>query len=259
MQIQYIIGPAGSGKSTLTKALLDYVKEYNKEISAISINLDPAVQTLPYKCDIDIRDYVNVNEIIEKTGLGPNGAIIAATDEMIKYVEDIKYEISEYNDPEYIFVDTPGQMELFSFRNNGPMIANALGFGEVTRGILFSYDATLCQHPNGLISTLLLAASVQYRFSNLSQINLLTKKDLLPLEKVDMIMNWLEDDFSLATAIQSMEKGMIREFSLALEHVFKDFGQGLELSPVSAKFNEGIDDLWGKIQRTMNDDTSPFY
>ena len=158
MLIQYIIGPAGSGKSTLVKALLDYIKSYNHEISVISINLDPAVQTLPYSPDIDIQDYITVNEVVEKTGLGPNGAIIAATDQMVNYIDDLKYEINQYNDPEIVLVDTPGQMELFSYRDSGPMIANALGFGEAKRAILFCYDSTLCQRPNGFVSTLLLDA-----------------------------------------------------------------------------------------------------
>ncbi len=259
MLIQYIIGPAGAGKSTITQALINYLQNYNKEISVISLNLDPGVLKLPYSPDIDIREYITTNEVMEETGLGPNGAMIEATDRMVNYVEDLKYEINQYNDPEIILVDTPGQMELFSFRNSGPMIANALGFGEITRGILFCYDSTLCQKPNGFLSTVLLAASVQYRFSNLSQINILTKKDLIPQEKLDMIIDWSEDEFALSSAVESYERGMLKEFSMSLSHVFQEFGAISSIIPVSARYNEGIDDLWGAIQRSQNDDTSPYY
>ncbi|UYP45602.1 GPN-loop GTPase [Candidatus Lokiarchaeum ossiferum] len=259
MLIQYIIGPAGSGKTTLTKGLIDYLQNYNKEISVISMNLDPAVQKLPYTPDIDIQDYITVDEVVQETGLGPNGAMIEATDRMTKYIADLKYEINQYNDPEIILIDTPGQMELFSFRNTGPMIANALGFGEAKRNILFCYDSNLCQRPNGFISTVLLAASVQYRFSNLSQINLLTKKDLLSQERLDMILDWTQDDYSLAMATEQMEKGMLREFSLAINRVFQEFEVISNMIPVSAKYNEGVDDVWGAIQKASNDDTSPYY
>lgn len=259
MQIQYIIGPAGSGKSTLTKALLDYIRAYNQSISVISINLDPAVQQLPYTPDIDIQDYVSVQEIIDKTGLGPNGAMIAATDKMIDYIEDLKYEIDQYNDPEIILVDTPGQLELFSFRNSGPMIANALGFGSVQRGIIFCYDSLLCGTPNGMISTLLLASSVGFRFANLPQLNLLTKKDLLSEEKTNRILSWMEDDFALLDAIETLEHGILREYTVALGRAFVEFGAVSELLPVSAKYNEGVDMVWGKIQQIVNDDTSPYY
>ncbi len=259
MLIQYIIGPAGSGKTTLVKALADYLQEYNQEISIITINLDPGVQTLPYTPDIDIRDYVTVDAVMEKTGLGPNGAMIAATDLMVNYIEDLKYEINQYNDPEIVLVDTPGQMELFSFRNSGPLIANALGFGSVKRGILFCYDSTMCIHPNGLISTLLLAASVQFRFADLSQINLLTKKDLIHSEKLEMILKWIEDEYELASATENLERGMLKELTLSLGRTFREFGAVSDLLPVSAKYNEGIEDVWGAIQRAMNDDTSPYY
>ena len=224
MLIQYVIGPAGSGKTTLIKSLVEYLQEYNQEISVVTINLDPGCRTLPYTPDIDIRDYVTVDEVMEKTGLGPNGAMIAATDLMVNYIEDLKYEINQYNDPEIILVDTPGQMELFSFRNSGPMIANALGFGSVKRGIIFCYDSTMCIHPNGLISTLLLAASVQFRFADLSQINLLTKKDLIHSEKLEMILKWIEDEYELASANRKFRAGNVKRINIIPSANFSRIG-----------------------------------
>ena len=173
MLVIYVIGPAGSGKTTLIKAFLDYMQEYNNEVSLITVNLDPGVRSVPYSPDIDIQDYITVDEVIDKTGLCPNGAMIAATDQMVNYIEDLKYEINQYNDPDIVLIDTPGQLELFAFRNSGPMIANALGFGSVQRAIMFCYDAHICSRPNGLVSTLLLATSVQYRFPDLPLINVL--------------------------------------------------------------------------------------
>lgn len=259
MIIQYIIGPAGSGKTTLTKSLTEYIQSYNREVSVVTINLDPAVDYLPYTPDINIQDYITLDEVVEKSGLGPNGAMIAATDQMVNFVEELKYEINQYNNPEYIFVDTPGQMELFSFRDSGPMIANSIGFGNVKRGILFCYDATMCQRPNGFISTLLLAASVQYRFANLPLINVLTKKDLLSPEKLERLLNWVEDEYALIEAAETLEKGMLRELTISLGRAFQSMGNIMEMVPISAKYNENIDDLWGVIQRAMVDDTSPYY
>jgi GTPase SAR1 family protein len=259
MNIVYSIGPAGAGKSTLTAEILNYLHEYNSEINVITLNLDPAVRKLPYAPDIDIQDYITLDEVIDETGLGPNGAMILATDKMVNYLEDLKYDINQYHDPEWLLVDTPGQMELFAFRSSGPMIASALGYGNVQRGILFCYDSVMCSHPNGYISTLLLGLSVQYRFSNLPQINVLTKKDLLEPEKLEEILGWMDDELNLETAIEMKERGMVKELTLALSRTLTDFGAIPELVPVSAKYHEGIDDLWGSIQRSFADDTSPYY
>ncbi|KKN49455.1 hypothetical protein LCGC14_0642470, partial [marine sediment metagenome] len=54
----YFIGTAGSGKSTLTGAMKNYVIDRNPETSAITLNLDPGVKVTAYNPDIDIRDYI---------------------------------------------------------------------------------------------------------------------------------------------------------------------------------------------------------
>jgi GTPase SAR1 family protein len=45
----FLIGTASSGKSTLTSALADWLKE--NEQSVATVNLDPAVISLPYEPD----------------------------------------------------------------------------------------------------------------------------------------------------------------------------------------------------------------
>lgn len=42
------------------------------------INLDPAVATVPYPANIDIRDTVKYKEVMREYGLGPNGAIMTS-------------------------------------------------------------------------------------------------------------------------------------------------------------------------------------
>jgi GTPase SAR1 family protein len=126
--LNYFIGTAGSGKSTLTGDLQHYITNRNPEVSVITINLDPGVRVVSYAPDIDIRDFIVLEEVMEKYGLGPNGAMILASDLMVNYLDDIKDEIDEFN-PDWILADTAGQLELFAFRETGPLIASALGFG----------------------------------------------------------------------------------------------------------------------------------
>ena len=102
----------------------DYIINRDPEISAITVNLDPGVRIIPYVPDIDIRDFIVLEEIMEEYGLGPNGGMILASDLMVNYLDDLRYEIDEFN-PDWVLVDTAGQLELFAFRETGPLIASS--------------------------------------------------------------------------------------------------------------------------------------
>ena len=238
--------------------LRDYVAERDPEISAITLNLDPGVKIMPYTPDIDIRDYLVLEEVMTKYGLGPNGAMILASDLMVNFLDDLKYEIDEYN-PDWVFVDTAGQLELFAFRETGPLIASSLGFGSIQRAVSFLFDSNLVLRPNGFISTLLLAASVQFRFRNIPQINVLSKVDLLSEDQIEMIVNWSQDFKALEDSTNERESGLIRELSMLISEVFSQLGSTSELISCSIKEERGLDYLFGYLQRIFDSDKSKFY
>ena len=256
--LNYFIGTAGSGKSTLTGEMKEYVVNRNPETSAITLNLDPGVRVMPYTPDIDIRDYIILEEIMDEYTLGPNGGLILASDLMVNYLDDLKDEIDEYN-PDWIFVDTAGQLELFAFRETGPLIASTLGFGDIQRSVSFLFDSNLVLRPNGFISTLLLAASVQFRFQKIPLINILSKVDLIDEDQIDMIINWSHDFQALEDSTSEREKGLIRELSMLLSEVFIQMGSTSELIPCSVREERGLDLLFGQLQRVFDSDNSKFY
>lgn len=65
---------AGSGKTTLTQRLNSYVHE--KKISSYFVNLDPAVATVPFEANIDIRDSLNYREVMEQYSVWSRGILI---------------------------------------------------------------------------------------------------------------------------------------------------------------------------------------
>jgi len=235
-----------------------YIINRNPDISAITLNLDPGVRIVPYVPDIDIRDYIVLEEVMEEYGLGPNGGMILASDLMVNYLDDLRYEIDEYN-PDWVLVDTAGQLELFAFRETGPLIASSLGFGDIQRSVSFLFDSNLVLRPNGFISTLLLAASVQFRFRKISQINVLSKMDLLDDDQIDMIINWSQDFKALEESTSVREGGLIRELSMNLSEVFIQMGSTAELIPCTIKREDGLDLLFCYLQRVFDSYTSKFY
>lgn len=235
-----------------------YIINRDPEISAITVNLDPGVRIIPYAPDIDIRDFIILEEIMEEYGLGPNGGMILASDIMINYIDDLRREIDEFN-PDWVLVDTAGQLELFAFRETGPLIASSLGFGDIQKSVSFLFDSNFVLRPNGFISTLLLAASVQFRFRKISQINVLSKMDLLDDDQIDMVINWSQDFKALEESTSERESGLIRELSMDLSEVFIQMGSTAELIPCTIKREDGLDLLFGYLQRVFDSDKSKYY
>jgi len=239
----YFIGTAGSGKSTLTASFAEWLKDH--ELDAITVNLDPGVRNLPYTPDVDARDYIKVEDVMLNFDLGPNGALIASVDMLTGKIDKIKEEIEELK-PEYVLIDTPGQMELFAYRSAGPLIVSALG--DENQASIYLVDPILAKNPYGYVSVLLLGISVEYRFQ-IPQVYVLSKSDLLEEKEKQKILGWSEDFYKLAETIDREFSGLRREMSLKILGILNEMGRPGELIPVSAARNEGLDDLYAILQR----------
>lgn len=69
-------GVIGSGKTTFLHRLVCHTLSSN--IRGYVLNLDPAVTTLPFGANIDIRDTVRYKEVMKEYNLGPNGGILTS-------------------------------------------------------------------------------------------------------------------------------------------------------------------------------------
>ena len=243
MYIMFIVGTAGSGKSLLASTFSEWLKISSQNVAIL--NLDPGVVTLPYTPDVDIRDYVNINKLMEKYGLGPNGALVLAADLIADQVETLSSEIQDIN-ADLMIVDTPGQIELFAFRASGPYITKELT-GEL-KVIVYLFDSVFSLNPLNYVSNLFLSAAVYNRFL-IPQIHVLSKCDLLPAEKVDKIVEWSTDPKTLENTIDEELKGTKRLLSRDMMNSINDLGLHFLLVPVSAKSNEGMRNLNAYLER----------
>ncbi|MGC8895330.1 MAG: ATP/GTP-binding protein [Candidatus Bathyarchaeia archaeon] len=241
----FIIGTAGSGKSTLTSAFNEWLKMSKQDVSVV--NLDPGVLTLPYSPDVDIRDYVDIESLMEEYGLGPNGALIMAADLIADKIEEISKEIEDLRS-DIVLVDTPGQMELFAFRASGPYIASELT--KENKAIVYLFDAVFSVNPLNYVSNLFLSAAVYNRFL-LPQVHLLSKCDLLPKEEVDKIVDWSANPKVLENAIEQKLEGTKRLLSRNMMLAIHKLGLRFLLIPVSAKTNEGMINFNMALERIL--------
>jgi len=245
MLIVFMIGTAGSGKSMLTAAFSKWLKMSKQNVAVV--NLDPGVLTLPYSPDVDVRDYVNVEDLMEKYRLGPNGALIMAADLIADEIEQISKEIEELRS-DIVLVDTSGQMELFAFRASGPYIASELT--KEPKTLVYLFDAVFSVNPLNYVSNLFLSTAVYNRFF-LPQVYLLSKCDLLPKEEVDRIVDWSADPKALETAIEQKLEGTKRLLSRSVMRAIYQLGLKFLLTPISAKTNEGMINFNTSIERIL--------
>lgn len=241
--IAFIIGTAGSGKSFLTSALINKMRQERQKVAIL--NLDPGVVNLPYTPDIDIRDYVTVDEVMEKYGLGPNGALIMAADLIVNEIEHLREEVEDLN-PDILIADTPGQMELFAFRASGPFLVRALS--DDPEAIIYLFDSVFSYNPLNYVSNMFLSAAVHIRFL-LPQVHVLSKCDLLPKRDLDTLIEWSENPGALELAIDERLKGTSRLLGQNISQAIQLLDLNFPLIPVSSKTNEGLTELNAMLER----------
>jgi len=238
----YFIGTAGSGKSTLAYNFQQWMNL--RELDAITVNLDPGAENLPYEPDVDIRDWVSLEEVMKSYSLGPNGAQIACADMLALNTSDLKKSIDSFK-TDYILMDTPGQLELFAFREAGKYI---IKFLNPQRSIIaYILDPALAKTASGFASQLLLSISTNFRIG-LSQINVLSKADMLSDEELKQIKNWSEDSEDLTNAINKEKASIYREINEKITDLIKEFKSHSKLFPIGKEDFYGIEDIYTQIQ-----------
>ena len=179
--------------------------------------------------------------------LGPNGSIIMANDLIASKIDELQREVDNVN-PDYLIVDTPGQIELFAYRASGPFFAQNLVAEQ--KVMLFLHDGVLITTPTNFVSIALLASSVKLRLG-LSQINVLTKTDLIE-DKIKDILKWSTNMASLEDAIANQADGESYTLVMNLLRSLNVGGFAQGLIPVSNATGEGMSNLQAALSRVLN-------
>lgn len=156
-----VVGMAGSGKTSLMQRLNAH--SHAAGFPPYVVNLDPAVKHLPYVPNIDIRDTVKYRDVMKQYGLGPNGGIMTALnlfatrfDKVLNIIEKRAEQVR------HVFVDTPGQIEVFTWSASGNIITETLA-GTVPTVILYVIDTPRCASPVTFMSNMMYACSILYK------------------------------------------------------------------------------------------------
>ena len=153
---QVVIGPPGSGKTTYCRAMQEFLSAMGRKVSVI--NLDPANDSLPYKCAADISNLVALSDVMDLLKLGPNGGLLYCMEYLEKNIDWLQNKLKELKDS-YILFDCPGQVELYTHHNSVRNIFAELARWNYRLAAVHLVDSHYCSDPSKFISVLLTSLS----------------------------------------------------------------------------------------------------
>lgn len=224
---QLIIGPPGSGKSTYAYGMYQFLNAIGRKVSVI--NMDPANDHVQYPCALDIRDFVQLEEVMTEQNLGPNGGIMYALEEVEESLDGFVNKVKELGDNEYLLFDCPGQVELFTHHGALQRIFKRLEKQEKARLCVVNLvDSHYITKPSLYVSVLLLTLRSMLQL-DLPQVNVLSKIDLIHrYGTLDFNLDYYTEVQDLHHLFPLLEKeaGMTKYAKLteAIAEVVEDFG-----------------------------------
>lgn len=214
-----VIGMAGSGKTTLQQSVSKHFeKQYigqEESIPQYCVNQDPAIENSegqPYFADIDIRDTVNYKKVMKEYSMGPNGAIVTSQNLFAtKYhqVQDFCEEKSKQTTIKYIFFDTPGQIEVFTWSASGTIITEttACTFPTVVQYVV---DIVRNLNSSTFMSNMLHACAIMFK-TKLPFILVFNKIDIVSPAP---IISWMKD---IGTFLDSRRENITADSSTFMD------------------------------------------
>ena len=214
---QLVMGPAGAGKSTYCATVQEYF-EASGAATAHIINFDPAADKLRYEPAFDVRECINLEEVVEEDDLGPNGGLVQAMEYLVEDGQDwLEDKLAEFCDDDYLVFDCPGQIELYSHVPAIKVLVDILRRNDFIVCGVYCIDCMFATEASKLIAGMLSALSAM-ALLEVSHVNVLTKCDLMKTR--------LSDDLDVYGIIQNLAEGMdprYKKLNEAFGRVLEDF------------------------------------
>ncbi|XP_074717208.1 GPN-loop GTPase 1 isoform X2 [Strix uralensis] len=230
-----VLGMAGSGKTTFVQRLAAHL--HGQRCPPYVINLDPAVRGLPFPANI-----------VSRYGLGPNGGIVTSLnlfatrfDQVMKFIE------KRQNASKYVIIDTPGQIEVFTWSASGTIITEALA-SSFPLVVVYVMDTSRSTNPITFMSNMLYACSILYK-TKLPFIVVMNKTDIIDHS---FAVEWMQDFETFQDAL-NQETSYVSNLTRSMSLVLDEFYSSLKVVGVSAVLGTGLDDFFVQLSKAVDE------
>ena len=215
---QIVVGPAGSGKSTYCSNLARHCEDIRRQIHLV--NLDPAAEYFDYNPDIDIRELISLEDVLDDEDpdikFGPNGGLVFCMEFLVENLEWLDEQLEEGEDDYWIF-DCPGQIELYThldvMKNLIQHLNSSLNF---RLGAVFLVDAQcitdIAKFIGGNIASLSAMVKLELPF-----VNVFSKVDLLTDDQKEDLGTYLDQMDSHQELVDRLQPGHKTSFDTKYE------------------------------------------
>jgi GTPase SAR1 family protein len=168
------------------------------------VNLDPAAESFEHTPDLDIKDLISLEDVMEEVKLGPNGGLIYCFEFLMENLDFLTEALDSLTEEYLIIFDMPGQIELYTHIPILPTLIKFLttpGSLDIRMCAAYLLEATFVVDRAKFFAGTLSAMSAMI-LMEIPHINILSKMDLVKgqVRKKDLKrfitpdMSLLEDD-----------------------------------------------------------------